>query len=289
MALARQVQHGDTKLPHSDATILALSEKRHKHSLQLINNTETEALSCCTYAKSRPLVYTAFLAFLSAHVCATNPQNHLHDRAADGILTEVIAVDRFGSMCPPSTTAETPNLAIPQQISSATTPSSGSSYFTTSVSGPPSTSTSSTSSPLPPTSRTQCTDPVCPILDHEVCVDAAGSTYGIICDSTLTGLVAFPPALKKKRGDGLHPREYTLTFMACLAVCDQMGGGCRGVSWSEQSGGGGDCLVYGGIAGVEGRNGTVAARRLATYGQGGGGGGAAYGGGGTYGAGGWAQ
>ncbi|KAK1065520.1 hypothetical protein LTR12_004017 [Friedmanniomyces endolithicus] len=207
----------------------------------------------------------------------------------DGILTEVIAVNRFGSMCPPSTTASTPSLAIPQQISSATTASVGSSYFTTSVSGTPSTSISSTSSPLPPTTRTQCTDPVCPLLDHGVCVDAAGSTYGIICDSTLTGLVAFPPAVKQKRDETLHPREYTLTFTACLAVCDQMGGGCRGVSWSEQSGGGGDCLVYGGVTGVEGRNGTVAARRLATYGQGGGGGGAAYGGGGTYGAGGWSR
>ncbi|KAK1067530.1 hypothetical protein LTR74_006391 [Friedmanniomyces endolithicus] len=235
------------------------------------------------------LVYTAFLAFLSAQVCATNPQDGLHNRAADGTLTEVIAVNRFGSMCQPGTTASTPSLAIPLPISSGTAPSSSSSYFTTSGSGAPSTSISSTSTPFPPTTRTQCTDPVCPLLDHDVCVDAAGSTYGIICNSTLTGLVAFPPTLMQKRGEDLRPREYKQTFTACLAVCDQMGGGCRGVSWSEQSGGGGDCLVYGGVTGVEGRNGSVAARRLATYGQGGGGGGAAYGGGGTYGAGGWVR
>ncbi|TKA81604.1 hypothetical protein B0A55_03560 [Friedmanniomyces simplex] len=228
-----------------------------------------------------PLVITTLLALFNAQVCIANAQDDLHVRAVNELVTEVIAVNRFGSMCPSlSTAAPISSVISPQPIVPLNT-----NIPSFAASAPASTSTSSTPTALSYTTPTHCTDPVCPLLDHDACIDAAGSTYGIICDSTLTGLVAFPPTPpRQKRGGKLQPREYTSTFTACLALCDQMGGGCRGVSWSEQGvgdGSGGNCLVYGGVTGVEGVNGTIAARRLVTYGGSGGGGG----GGGTYGAG----
>ncbi|KAK5739504.1 hypothetical protein LTR17_005193 [Elasticomyces elasticus] len=219
------------------------------------------------------------------------------EHATDGAMIETIAVNRFGSMCHPRSSVPT------HSTSSASSPSIPS--FTSS---PPSISTLSTSSsntasssvsaiptPQPYGTNTRCTDPVCPLLDHDACLSVQGSTYGIICDSALTGLQAFPPRAKRDDGSesdsesdveaegetGLQKRKYTPTFTACLGLCDLMGG-CHGVSWSPQIDGsaGGNCLVYGGVTGVvAGRNGTIAARRLATYGGTGTGAGA-YGGGG---------
>ncbi|KAK3621338.1 hypothetical protein LTR56_022874 [Elasticomyces elasticus] len=221
--------------------------------------------------------------------------------AAGGATTETIAVDRFGSMCHPRNSA-------PTHSTSSASSHSGSS----STSSPPLTSTLSSSSirttsstvpttptPQPYGTNTRCTDPVCPLLDHDACLSVQGSTYGIICDSALTGLQAFPPRAKRDDGSdsesesegetGLQKRKYTPTFTACLGLCDLMGG-CHGVSWSPQIDGsvGGNCLVYGGVTGVvAGRNGTIAARRLATYGGTGAGayGGGGYQGGGVYSAG----
>ncbi|KAK5683355.1 hypothetical protein LTS10_004886 [Elasticomyces elasticus] len=220
--------------------------------------------------------------------------------AADGATIETIAVNRFGSMCHPRSSAPThstssaSSLSIPSSTSSpplTSTLSSSSSRTTSST-------VSATPTPQPYGTNTRCTDPVCPLLDHDACLSVQGSTYGIICDSALTGLQAFPPRAKRDDGSefesdadveaegerGLQKRKYTPTFTACLGLCDLMGG-CHGVSWSPQIDGsvGGNCLVYGGVTGVvAGRNGTIAARRLATYGGTGAG---AYGGGGYQGAG----
>ncbi|KAK3070762.1 hypothetical protein LTR53_009878 [Teratosphaeriaceae sp. CCFEE 6253] len=216
----------------------------------------------------------------------TNERIDPRVRAIDEVRMETIAVNRFGSMCHPSsptglpTSRNTTSFGAPSLAStstptsssatslSAALPSSASSDTTSSTSP----SSSTTSPPAPSTTNTLCTDPTCPLLNHTTCLSpTAGSTYGILCDTGLTGLVAFP-LLKAKR-------TFTASFTACLALCDKQSPGCKGASWTPQPGGGegGNCLIYGSVTGEVLRNGTTAARRLATYGSGGGGGGA-YGG-----------
>ncbi|KAK5713457.1 hypothetical protein LTR15_011157 [Elasticomyces elasticus] len=218
---------------------------------------------------------------------------------ADGATIETIAVDRFGSMCHPRSSV--PTHSTSSASSHSVLSSTNSPLFTSTLSSSSSRTTTSTVSatptPQPYGTNTRCTDPVCPLLDHDACLSVQGSTYGIICDSALTGLQAFPPRAKRDDGSeyesevdveaegerGLQKRKYTTTFTACLGLCDLMGG-CHGIDGSA----GGNCLVYGGVTGVvAGRNGTIAARRLATYGSTGAGayGGGGYQGGGVYSAG----
>lgn len=147
---------------------------------------------------------------------------------AANIPIETITVNRFGSMC-----------AVP----TAPKPS----VSTSAISLQPS------QTPLPYTTPTYCTDPVCPHLNNAACIDTQGSTWGVICNATLSGLIAF--------GTSLRERTFETTFTECLAYCDKQGEGCKGVSYSFEN-----CLIYGSVTGTEAQNGGIAARRLETYG-----------------------
>ena len=111
-----------------------------------------------------------------------------------------------------------------------------------------------TYTPLPNQSATRCQDPVCPSLNNALCIDDAGTTYGITCDSSIVGLVAFPPRVKKRRFAG--------NFTDCLAICDQEPG-CLAADWDEQSQ---NCVIYGQVTGHVSKAGKVAARKVQSLG-----------------------
>lgn len=152
---------------------------------------------------------------------------------------QTVSVNRYGSMCPaPSISTSTSTHMAPS------TPTTASATLTRPwISG----------SPAPYSNFTRCTDPVCPALNNKACRDAAGKTYGISCNATLSGPIVFPPRLR--------PRTYAADFTACLAICDREGG-CHGVSYSRI---GSNCLLYGEVTGTQPQNWSIAARRLDTY------------------------
>lgn len=154
-----------------------------------------------------------------------------------GLSFHTVTVNRYGSMC------SAPTASLP----------------TSQASSPPhtgtmsNTSTAATQTPAPYSTFTTCIDPVCPALNNDACLDVGGQTYGISCDTTFSGLVAFP--LRHR------PRAFTSTFTACLASCDAEGG-CHGVSYSDI---GSSCLLFGSINGTKAQSGSTAARRIPKY------------------------
>ena len=184
------------------------------------------------------------------------------------LAVHTVVVNRFGSMCPVSTIVHTVSSSNSQtasvftsQIANHATSQIVSHIAATTTSTSSATAASTTLIPTPAPNQfpTSCaTTPVCPALDKYACLDASGQIYGIFCNTTFTGLAAFPPRK-------LRPRTFATDLESCLAICDEEGG-CHGVSYgfagpSEQN-----CVLFGSLTATKALNGSIAARRIPSYG-----------------------
>ena len=142
---------------------------------------------------------------------------------------------------------------VPSQIAQATTnvytapavgPTSQSLSYAYTVTTPTSqwlTPTFSTPTPIP-----ECKDiraSICRDAEKGLCEDSNGITYGILCDTMLSGIVITNSGkfLREKR-----KRSYTGTFRNCLRFCDDYSElECAGVSYED-----GYCQAYDSITGV---------------------------------------
>lgn len=95
--------------------------------------------------------------------------------------------------------------------------------------------------PTPTPYFTPCSDPMCPGLNNELCLDASEVTYSISCGTVLTGVV-------------LTTAE-SASLEACMALCDDLG--CVGVSYGFS-----DlirCRAFSALSGSYAANGTISA------------------------------
>ncbi|KAK5134742.1 hypothetical protein LTR08_006117 [Meristemomyces frigidus] len=178
----------------------------------------------------------------------------------DPAAVQTIIVNRYGSMCPAPTaalsTAPFATLPTPQATGLSTSQTTSTDLSTTAAA---SAIQSPSASTFPTQPFTLCSvTPVCPTLDTDACLDASNQAYGISCNTTFTGLIAFPPRK-------LRPRTFAMDLEACLAICD-LEGGCQGVSYGFSGPAEQNCLLYGSVTGTTAENGSIAARKITAYG-----------------------
>lgn len=142
------------------------------------------------------------------------------------------------------------------------------------------TPTFQTPAPIPP-----CSNEMCPELNLQTCQDEMGTSYGVLCDTHLSGIVITTSG-KRKRGDGedaerelheaslaagslgereadgeLDARTYTRTFMGCADYCGMFDvSNCVGVSFN--AGFEGNCQALASIDGSFVVPGEIAAVRM---------------------------
>lgn len=126
---------------------------------------------------------------------------------------------------------------------------------------------------------------MCPELNLQTCQDEMGTSYGVLCDTHLSGIVITTSG-KRKRGDGedaerelheaslaagslgereadgeLDARTYTRTFMGCADYCGMFDvSNCVGVSFN--AGFEGNCQALASIDGSFVVPGEIAAVRM---------------------------
>jgi hypothetical protein len=112
---------------------------------------------------------------------------------------------------------------------------------------------------------------MCPALDAKQCLDAAGITYGVLCDTRFSGIVITNSGKKERMVKKMMEREMeeemvvekrdiTGTFNNCADFCnaynDEDATPCMGVAFD-----GGYCMAYDTITGTFGMEGEIAALR----------------------------
>ena len=111
--------------------------------------------------------------------------------------------------------------------------------------------------PLP-----RCSDTMCPQLNNRQCVDSLGDTYGVLCDTRLSGLVITTAGKKmavRNEEDvaELEKRALTANFDGCGAYCGNYDRDvCKGMSYER-----GVCMSYNQITGSFSAPGAIAAVR----------------------------
>ncbi|KAK3071362.1 hypothetical protein LTR53_008767 [Teratosphaeriaceae sp. CCFEE 6253] len=121
--------------------------------------------------------------------------------------------------------------------------------------------TFATPAPVPP-----CSDTMCPALDGEYCVDAAGDMYGVLCNTRFSGTVITNSGKLRLRErdpsdveEELGKRAYSGTFDNCADFCDSYddpSAPCTGVAYHN-----GYCMSYDTITGTFTQAGGIAAVR----------------------------
>lgn len=110
---------------------------------------------------------------------------------------------------------------------------------------------------------------MCPDLDHKLCTDSSGQTYGVLCSTRLSGTVITNSGKRvmvkrgaeaaEERSRDIDKRDYTETFDGCGGFCDDFdepSAFCTGVSYS-----GGYCMAFAAITGTFDTPGQIAAIR----------------------------